>query len=224
MNEQKSSVLTLPVAIVLGSVIIAGAVFFTNKSASRQANPEQPSIALADVSSSDHVRGNGYADTTLVVYADFECPYCAVLHETLKKKLADSSDSFKWVYRNLPIDSIHPQARPSALAAECVADLLGNDAYWKFTDALFAGQSELGDALYTQEAATLGANAEAFAECVSSKKFEERINTDIAEAMGMGVQGTPFTVVIGKNGTKIPFSGALPESQINAVIQAAGGK
>ena len=65
---------------------------------------------------------------------------------------------------------------------------------------------------------------QAFNSCMTNKTYEKRIDIDLAEAIQNGGNGTPFTIVVPKSGRAIPFSGALPYSQINAIVQLVESK
>ncbi len=107
--------------------------------ASGKANtPEDPKLKnYRPVDEGDHMLGNANASVTLIEYSDFQCPYCKTFHPTVKRVLADYGDQVNWVYRHFPLETIHPNARPMAHAAECVAEAKGNDAFWQFSDLLF---------------------------------------------------------------------------------------
>lgn len=89
------------------------------------------------VTAKDHLRGNKNASVILVEYSDYECPFCYQFHPTITQALNEYKDKIALVYRHYPLTNIHPSAMPSALAAECVAELKGEDAFWKFSDKLF---------------------------------------------------------------------------------------
>jgi len=84
----------------------------------------------------DHVFGNKEAPISIVEFSDFQCPFCARLHPVLEQVIERNED-VKWIYRHLPLSSIHPEAAPSAIASECIAELAGNDAFWSFANSLF---------------------------------------------------------------------------------------
>ena len=230
-TEKKSVQLTLPVAIVFAALMIAGSILYTKQGAATAAEGTAAgnqggtaTISIRQPSAQDHIVGSPDAPVVIVEYSDFECPYCSLIYPSIKTIVQNSGGKVAWVYRNFPLDSIHPQARPAAEAAECIAAELGNDAFWKFSDADFGDQQDIGPAFYTKEALALGVNPTTFANCVTQKTYDSRINTDEAEAEANGGQGTPFTIVVGKDGTKVPFSGALPEAQINAIVQGVLSK
>jgi protein-disulfide isomerase len=88
------------------------------------------------VTESDHIKGNPTADIVIVEYSDFDCPFCGRFHATLEQIVANNDD-VAWVYRHFPLAQLHPNAAAVAAAAECVAKLNGNDAFWTFADGYF---------------------------------------------------------------------------------------
>ncbi len=230
MSEQtKKFELTQPMAILAAGVLVAAAIIFVNLHPAPAADAQQgvvnQPVATVNVpppSTSDFIQGSISAPIVLVEYSDFQCPFCSMIYPTLKKITSESNGSIAWVMREYPLYQIHPEAMPAANAAECIADQLGNDGFWKFADTIFNDQSKLGTSYYQQVAQMLGANVAAFNSCVSAQKFSTKINADINDAQANGGNGTPYTVVINtKTGKQYPISGALPYARIMAVINTA---
>lgn len=193
---------------------VAGAA--TNQNLGAQAgDPQGNPSAIREVTSDDHVRGAKNAKITVIEYSDFQCPYCQAVHPTLQKLLADYDGKVRWVFRNYPLESIHPNARPAANAAECVAALGGNDAYWKFADTIYTDQSKMSDDYYKQVAVGIGISEKKFTDCFSSKKYDANITKDVDEGTAAGVQGTPATFINGKL-----VSGALPYASFKSVVDS----
>jgi protein-disulfide isomerase len=223
MSESKQFELTAPMAIIIAGIIVAGAILFTNVSNAgpleQQPSAELPaSVAVKAPSAEDHIIGSPTAPLVLIEYSDFECPFCSRVHPTLQKIASESNGQIAWVYRHLPLESIHPEAEPAALASECIFEQLGNEGFWKFADQVFGDQSKIGSAYYAQIAKDLGANMSQFNSCVATKKYASKIDAQAQEAMSNGGNGTPFTVVYG-NGKQVPVSGALPYAQFMSVIK-----
>ncbi len=210
-------------AVLLSGVLIAGAIVFIDRYPAQtvKANPEQlpASVNITAPSARDHIIGSLSAPVVLVEYSDFQCPYCKLVYPTLNRIVEESKGGVAWVHRNLPLESIHSEARPAALAAECVAEELGNDAFWKFADAIYNNQGSMSSAYYAQLATQLGANPATFASCTSTEKHAARVDSEALEAQQNGGNGTPFTVVVG-GGVQVPVSGALPYAQFMSVINA----
>ncbi len=159
-------------------------------------------------SESRHIYGRLEASTTIVEFSDYRCGYCARVHSTLKQLVDESGGTINWEYRHLPILSTESQR--AAVASECIARLAGNEAFWSFTDVIFANQSSLGNDLYTSEALTLGLNETEFATCLTDENIKAVVERDALIAASLGGQGTPFSVVVHQDGLIQPISGALP--------------
>jgi protein-disulfide isomerase len=86
------------------------------------------------VDSTDHIFGNTKASITIIEYSDYECPYCKAFQTTLNRIVTESQGNVAWVYRHWPI---HQNSMAKLVAAECVAKIKGNDAFWKYSDLLF---------------------------------------------------------------------------------------
>lgn len=180
-----------------------------------------PAGKPADVTSDDHILGPNNAKVTLIAYSDFQCPFCQRFHPTALKLVNDYKGKVRLVFRSFPLSSIHPQAQKASEASECVASLKGNDAFWKYADALFQNQDSLGDALFADLAVKAGVNKGAFQSCLSSGKFAAKVNASEAEGASAGVQGTPATFVIAADGSSELMGGALPYEQAKAYIERA---
>ncbi|MFA5773410.1 MAG: thioredoxin domain-containing protein [Candidatus Paceibacterota bacterium] len=86
------------------------------------------------VDANDHIIGSPDAPIVIVEYSDYECSYCKSFHITMNQVVAESDGNVIWVYRHWPI---HQNSMAKLVAAECVAQIKGNDAFWKYTDLLF---------------------------------------------------------------------------------------
>lgn len=220
---EKKLELSPSVSILIAGVLIAAAIIFVNvrpggaAPAGGDALPGNTTVPAP--TAEDHIIGSPNAPVVLIEYSDFQCYYCAQVYPTIKRIVEESNGQVAWVLRHLPLESIHPEARPAGLAAECIAEQLGNDGFWRFADDMFANQEGMGTTRYLSVASSLGADVGKYMSCFSSKKYDERIEKESAEAQVAGAQGTPYTVVYG-NGSSVPLSGALPYAQFSAVIKA----
>lgn len=174
-----------------------------------------PAGPLKEVEKDEHIRGSKDAKVTVVEYSDFECPFCKNFHETMVGVLASNKD-MRWVYRHYPL-SFHPSAQPTAEASECVAELGGNDAFWKFADAAFGKGGPHTDADMENYARAAGVNVDKFKKCRDSGKWAGKVNQQLQEGQSAGVQGTPGNFVVGPNGTRT-LPGAVPASSVQAAI------
>ena len=167
------------------------------------------------LSGDEYIRGNKNASVKIVEFSDFQCPFCSKFHPTMQQVMADYGDKVAWVYKHFPLDSLHPQARAAAEASECVGEQKGNEGFWKFTDGIFANQQTIGSALYEQLAQEAGANLAKFKECVSARKFQQKVEADYQEGLSYGVDGTPGSFVNG-----VPVRGALPYESVKQIIDS----
>jgi protein-disulfide isomerase len=153
----------------------------------------------------------------LIEYSDFQCPYCAVVHTTLRNVILENKGSVAWIYRHFPLPKIHPQAIPAAHAAECVAEQRGNAGFWKFADGIYANQRRVNSTTFSTLASQVGANLSEFNSCIGSRRHQSKIEADMNDASKNGGTGTPFIVVYGY-GKQIPVNGAASKDTfLNAV-------
>lgn len=219
---------SLAIAFTVGFFILLGIMLSDDKDDRVAINP-QPAAAAGEptargvspsamkaVSDSDHMRGSTDAKVTVVEYSDLECPFCGRFHPTVQQIVDDYDGQVNWVYRHFPLNSIHPKAQKQAEASECVAELGGNDAFWAFIDDLFTNPPATNDAL-PGIAASLGVNQAAFSECLDSGKHAVTVQDMANDGIAAGAQGTPFSVIVSGD-QRIPLSGAVPASQLKAII------
>ncbi len=220
----KSSYL-LPIAIVLGGMIVAGAIYFSiaGKEPSTSSGTGNPAL-VRPVSASDHILGNPAAKVMIVEYADFDCEYCKTFDETLHQVIANegTDGNVAWVYREFPLIEIHPDAMSNARAAECVAKTAGNDAFWKFADSLFKNQP-VDPIRYGALAEAAGASGTAFASCYSnaSTSVDARILADRENAFAVGARGTPYSLILAGNAPPIVMDGAYSYDAVKRLVEQA---
>jgi len=217
---------TISVAIILGGIIVAGAVFLTFRNSFPSSSTGNPAL-VRPVGTSDHILGNPAAQIMIVEYTDFDCEFCKAFHETLKQVIANNGANGKvaWVLREFPLTEIHPNAISHARAAECAAYAGGNDAFWKFTDALFANQP-VNSSQYGAFAVSSGIVGNAFASCFSnaSSTIDARISADRQNALDVGAQGTPYSLIIVNGRAPVVIDGAYPYDAVKQLIDQALAK
>ena len=191
-------------------------VAVANTNTNAAAAPAAPTYVDIKVADTDHVRGKADAKVTIVEYSDMQCPYCSTFHATMKQVMDKYPNDVRWVFRHFPLDSIHPNARPAAIAAECVDAQKGDAGFWSFTDAMYANQSSLGNAFYETTAQTIGVDMTKFKDCVSNKTTAQKVEDMYQGGITIGVQGTPGSYL---NGTAL--GGAVPFATLDTQIQAA---
>ena len=140
------------------------------------------------------VKGNPQAKVALIEYSDFQCPYCGKFAlETLPVLDRDYVTTGKvlFAFRHMPLDALHPAAKPAAEAAECARR---QGRFWQVHDRLFATQRDLRSADFRSLAGSLGLDVLAFDECAKGSA-PDVVVTDTAAAKALGISGTPTFLV-----------------------------
>jgi protein-disulfide isomerase len=222
----------IPLAIVAAGALIAGAIYFGGKpstvtsltNGTNTANNAAAAGVVAPVTSKDHVLGNpSTAKLVIVEYSDLECPFCKVFHNTMHQVMDTYKGQVAWVFRQFPIAQLHSKAPNEAQASECAAQLGGNDSFWKFIDGVFAAtgsNNTLDPTQLPKIAGDIGLDVTAFNKCLSTGQFAQTITDDVTAAVKAGAQGTPYSIIITKDGKKLPINGAQPFDVVKAQIDA----
>ena len=218
MNDRSFAI---PVAIVLGGVIVALAVYLSIAPPLPKSDSGNPEL-VRPVSAADHILGNPAAPVVIVEYADFDCEYCKGFNDILHQIVANGGGDVAVVFRHFPLSEIHPNALSHARAAECAAEAGGNDAFWNFVDELFASQP-ISTGSYGERAAKAGISGDAFASCYAnaSATFDEHIMADRKNALLVGALGTPYSLILVSGKTPVVMSGAYPYDEVKLRVDHA---
>ncbi len=242
MEENKQTTqtnnLAIPIAIVIAGALIAWAVAYSSgksPTGNTANNPGQQVVQqqtgdlekMIPIYSTDHIRGNPDAPVKIVEYSDTECPFCKRFHGTMKEVMNEYGKDGKvaWVYRHFPLDQLHSKARKEAVALECANEQGGNDKFWSYADRLYEitpANNGLDPAELPKIARYVGLDIQKFNTCLGSTKYDKHIEEEVQNAVATGGNGTPWSIVVGKNGKKYPLSGAQPLSAIKQLIDIAG--
>ena len=142
----------------------------------------------------DHIRGPANAAVTLVEYGDYECPYCGAAYPIIKEVQARMGRRLRFVFRNFPITTSHPDAEQAAEAAEAAAT---QGKFWQMHDLLYANQGRLRDQDLRAYAEELGLDVERFDKELAGHVHAERIHEDFLSGVRSGVNGTPTFYING---------------------------
>ncbi len=154
-------------------------------------------------------RGPEDAPVMIVEISDFQCPFCRRVQPTLAEVQEKYGDKVRWSFKDLPLNSIHPDAQKAAEAARCAGD---QGKFWEYRKAMFdAGAISSG--LHEETAEKLGLDQADFAACLDSDKHRAAVEADTEEATALGITGTPAFVING-----IMLSGAQPFEAFERVI------
>jgi len=165
--------------------------------------------------SRDHIYGNSNAPISLIVYADFECPYCKTFHQTAKDIVKVYNGNVNLVYRHYPLSFHNPGAQKEAEASECGSELGGNDACWNYADAIYARTQSNGNGFpltgLSPLAKELGMDADRFQKCLDNQRYQQRVQEDVVEGGQIGITGTPANILLhSQTGEAVMKFGALP--------------
>lgn len=217
--------ITVPVAIVLAGVLIAGAILIVKSPAKQtpdQKNEASQEIVISPITEKDYTLGNVDAPIKIVVFSDTECPYCQRFHATMRQVVNTYQGKVAMVFRHLPF---HEKAPKESAAAECAGELGGNDAFWKYLDAIFdrkdftkSPYTGIDPKLLPTIAKEQGLDEKAFEECLSSGRTDAKVKADYEDGIKAGGKGTPYSVIFVKN-QKIPINeGALPFAEMKNIL------
>lgn len=174
------------------------------------------------------VRGNANAKVTIVNYDDFQCPYCAQMHQTLTNDvLRQYGDRIKIVYKDFPLMEIHPWAKHAAVDSNCLAQQSG-DAFWAFADYVHAHQREITgtqrpineqfatlDQAALEQAQKFNVKADLLQACMKAQP-DKTVRDSLQEAQSLGLNATPTLFI---NGEKL--GGIVPPEVLHAMIDNA---
>lgn len=171
-------------------------------------------LSVSPISTTDHLKGDISAPVQVIVYDDFECPFCADFADTLREVKEHFGDQVVIVFRHFPLRS-HPNALSAALASECAAE---QGKFWEMHDKLFEANiaGTLGEEQYLSDALGLGLELEEFKICLNTEEYKTKVQEQWQGGVDAGITGTPGNFV---NSEVVP--GAVPfedftDSQGNA--------
>jgi protein-disulfide isomerase len=157
--------------------------------------PRPPVVRLAVRTEGAPSRGAAEAPVTIVEFSDFHCPFCKQSQATLKQLLDRYPGKLKHVYRDFPLDQLHPHARGAAEAARCAND---QAKFWEYHDVLFAHPPQAGREVLRRYAEQVGLDLAAFDRCLASGVHREAVQRDLDEGAGLGITGTPAFFINGR--------------------------
>ena len=145
--------------------------------------------------------GDAKAAVTLVEYSDFECPVCRSLHDVLRGMLPNYAGKVRLVFKDFPLEQLHPWARTAAIAGRC-AYQQDPQAFWKMYDFIYDNQEIISAAnawaKMMEYAGQSGLDADAFKACMSGPEAGAAVNASRANGQLLDVNSTPTVFVNGR--------------------------
>ncbi len=174
-------------------------------------------------------RGEPDAPITMYEYSDFQCPFCARYFVQTEPAINDSyvrTGKVRVVFRDFPIQELHPNAPAAHRASLCVAEQ-GADLYWPMHNKLFQTQTEWSNSadpqpVFARLAEEAGADMDAYNQCMTTaeEKKQPLVEAGLAAGQALGITGTPSFVFVGADGVSYPLVGAQPYDQFALYIDS----
>ena len=159
-------------------------------------NLKPPPVLRVEVSADGApFKGPVKAPVTIVEFSDFHCPFCRRVLPTLAQLESRYGDKIKLVFRDFPIDSLHPGASKAHEAARCANE---QGKFWAYHDRLFASPPQSSPEIFRGVAKDLELDVTVFETCFSSGKYQLAIKKDLDEGNRVGVTGTPAFFINGR--------------------------
>ena len=226
MEPNQQNTFTIPLAIIVAGGLVAAAIYFGVGSSNptpiaNNTDTQAVDINLVSVTEKDHIIGDRNAELVIIEYSDTECPFCKTFHKTMKEVVQNYDGKVAWVYRHFPIAQLHSKASKEAEATECAAELGGNQAFWKYLDKIFEttnSNNSLDPNELPKIATAIGLDGNAFNACLSSSRYAELVKKSVEEAIKADALGTPYSVIVTRDGQKILINGAEPLTMVKTKI------
>jgi protein-disulfide isomerase len=169
-----------------------------------------PDLPRQKVSADDDpFLGTDGAPIEIIQFAEFQCPYCGKVGDTMEKLLETYPGKLKIVYRDFPL-GFHDRAIPAAISANCAGE---QGKYWEMHAELMSNQTALEDSHFRSYATKIGLDLDKWSVCLGDPAQEAEVKKDMADAAEVGVTGTPAFFVNG-----VLLSGAVPFEQFKSII------
>ncbi len=212
------AIVGLLLLVLVGGGAAGYALYRTKRSAPVAPAPPRWSddASPVSVSSNDPMWGSRSAPVTVVVFADFQCPFCKRLDPTLDQvRSTYGQESVRIIWKNEPLP-FHVNARPAAEAAQGVMAMAGSEAFWRFHRLAMGNQTLLDESHFVTWAGEAGVkDLEAYRAGLTSHRWRAKVDDDHALAVRVGVKGTPAAFVNG-----VSVSGAQPFATFQRTIDA----
>lgn len=183
------------VVVLVTLLIIATGLATENIGAGRRA------ALVAHASEAGWVRGDPEGKVTLLVFSDFQCPFCGQLEPVLSQLLAEYPDDLRIVFRNFPLPQ-HPLAMPAARAAEAAGE---QGKFWEMHDRIFENQRDLKESDFDLFAEQLGLDVAQFDQAMNSPASLGKVMDDIQNAKDLKVSAMP-AVFLDSRQLQSPFT------------------
>jgi protein-disulfide isomerase len=180
---------------------------------------KSPPVFRAEISvAGEPFKGSEKAPVTVVKFEDFQCPFCKQVQPTFNELLSRYNGKVRLVHKDLPLESIHPQARQAAEAARCAYE---QGKFWEYHDKLYANSPKASADDLKSYAKEVDLDVDSFDRCFANGKYKAVVQKDLKEGAQLGLTGTPTIFINGRE-----ISGNQPLEAFEAIIdeELARGK
>ena len=229
--QQQQNKLLIPIAIIIAGGLIGWGIIATNKNTSpieetptTPLSQEETADKAISVWDTDYILGNPDAKLMFISFSDFECPFCAIFHQTMHQIINEygKDGQVAWIFRQFPMSGA--TAEKKALAVRCAGELGGNAKFWELSDKIFQTKPDEEKQL-VEIANSIGLDEKQFLKCLDNDTIIDMVKKEYQSGINTGVLGTPtsqggtpYTVILTKFGKTYPFSGAQPYNVIKPII------
>jgi len=196
----------------------------------KQLSVNQPNLPSKISADNDPIIGNPDAPITIIEFSDFQCPFCARFHIQTLPTIMDEyieKGTVKLVFRDFPLQSIHPNAVPASVAAECANE---QGKFKDMHDILFERQNEWSNLetvyvidLFNQYSKQINLEQEQFTSCLSTGKYVKEIQNDLNDGRAYKITGTPGFFIGNQEIGFVELKGAQPFESFKKVIDSQLG-
>lgn len=214
------------IVLVTAAVIIAGA--YSSSTSSTTATANFIATSAPAITAGDWTEGNPNAKVSLIEYGDFVCPACGEYYPVVQQLVQNYSSTVRFVFRNFPLYTVHPDAGISAQVAEAAGLEGGQAKYWAMHDLLYSKQTEWSTTDPAQVvskyldgyAQSIGLDVNTFNTDINATSVIEKIQADVAGGTAAQIDHTPTFFV---NLKQIPNPTSLDsfKSTLDAAIASS---
>ncbi|MEA3494461.1 MAG: DsbA family protein [Bacteroidota bacterium] len=209
-GKKSHRVLWVVLSIFLVFLIVVGVWFYGLVKENIDMILNEDNTTIHDIATNDDpYAGSNDAKIVIVEFSDFQCPYCTQAFSTVREVISTYGDQIKFIYRDFPNSTIHPQSLKAAEAGECASE---QNKFWEMHDKIYIN-TDLSVTALKQYATEVGMDAGQFNECLDSDRYYEEVQQDFASGIVAGVDGTPTFFI---NGTK--FEGSVSVDNFKSII------
>ena len=175
-------------------------------------------MALPPLDADDHVAGPPEAPLELIMYGDFQCPYCTASQSIVARVRKRLDGRLRFAFRHLPLHEVHPDAQRAAEASEAAA---AQGRFWEMHDALYANGGRFAPADLDALARRIGLDVERFRAELTGATYAARVERDAEGARAAGITATPAFIVNGTLHVGAFDAGSLVEALVGETESGA---